>query len=138
MTLMIGVVGYSGQKFDGSEARHALDTLLDRARGARNDVTIVCGLADVGIAAIAYRLARARGWETFAVDCARSRKYPAFPVDDMLIIESMVRGSESAAFLETCDAMVRVGGGAQAANEIATFRSQGGPVYEYDLAALPS
>lgn len=47
--LKIGVVGYSGQKFDERKARQALNRLFDQASGGRSDVTVVSGLADLGI-----------------------------------------------------------------------------------------
>lgn len=137
-TLKIGVVGYSGQKFDEEVARAALNERLSAACEGHQDVTIVAGMADVGIASIAYRIAQERGWKTLAIDCARSRKYLQFPVDDMIVIESMTRGSESETFLGECDVLVRIGGGDQAMSEMMRFKETGRPVYEFDLPPLPS
>ena len=69
-TLRIGVVGYSGQKFDEDEARRLLESALDDAvsehPGAQR-IVVVSGLTDLGIPALAYRIATARGWQTAGV-----------------------------------------------------------------------
>ena len=44
-------------------------------------------------------------------------------------------GDESQTFLDSCDVIVRVGGGKQSFEEVAEFRRRGGRVYEHELAA---
>lgn len=138
-TLRIGVVGFSGQKFDVQEAIEIVikafdDVLVDHPEVI--EFWVVSGLADLGIQALAYREAVKRGWKTYAVDCARSAKYTAFPVDDSMIIDSMVRGSESEAFLATIDVLIRIGGGEQSHAEAQAFKETGKLTYEYGLAAI--
>lgn len=136
-TLNIGVVGYSGQKFDENAARSALNDLLDQASDGRNDVTIVSGLNDLGIPALAYRAAHQRGWGTSGVACSKATHYNCYPVDKKVIVGDNW-GDESQTFLDTCDVLVRVGGGKQSLREVNEFRARGGRVFEFDLAAQPS
>lgn len=127
--LKIGVVGYSGQKFDEDVARAALNELFDIASEDHPDVTIIAGLADVGSPVLLTAAGEHSLSTTFA-------QYTPFAVDGMIIIESMERGSESPTFLEECDVVIRVGGGDQAHTEVAQFKEMGHLVYEYDLPAL--
>lgn len=139
-TLKIGVVGYSGQRFDVNEARQLLRLAYDAVVADYPDITdvwVVSGLADLGIHSIAYREAVARGWKTKAIDCQRARKYVPFPVTELVMKEGWVnRGDETFAFLQEIDVIVRIGGGLQAQDETKIFAEGGGRTYEHHLAAL--
>lgn len=135
-SIKIGVVGYSAQKFDEGAARTALNNLFDAASSGRHDVTVVSGLTDLGIPAVAYRIAQERGWQTAGVACAKAQDYECFPVDEQTIVGDNW-GDESETFLATCDVLIRIGGGKQSLAEVAQFKETGRPVYEFDLASLP-
>jgi hypothetical protein len=137
MTLKIGVAGYSGQKFDEEKAEAELNRLLDEAREGRSDVDIASGLTNLGIPAIGYRIAAARGWETTGIACSKATKYECFPVDNEIIVGDQW-GDESETFLDYIDVLVRVGGGKQTLQEVADFRERGGRVLEADLEAIPA
>lgn len=135
--IKIGVVGYSAQKFDESEAvrmlREAYD-LIDRQYSGKSKA-VVSGLTDLGIPALAYREAVSRGWRTVGIACSKAKDYTCFPVDEEIIVGSEW-GEESQTFLKSLDVLVRVGGGKQSIRETAEFRESGRPVFEYYLQAL--
>ena len=138
-TLKIGIVGYSGQKFDITTANQLLSTGIAQAiahgpEGAT--VEIVSGLTNLGIPALAYQLAADIGWTTVGVACAKAEQYDCYPVDRRVIVGNEW-GDESATFPGECDVIVRVGGGKQSLDEVAAYIANGGVAYQYDLAALP-
>ena len=141
--LKIGVVGYCPPTvFDEDEARRLLAEVFDQIvedfqTSCRYDeVTVISGLADVGVPALAYREARSRGWTTGGVACAKVNDFTKFEVEyEQIVGENW--GDESEAFLARCDILVRIGGGKQSHNEVAIFNSRG-VVYERELEALPS
>ena len=138
--LNIGVVGYSGQKFNEEEAKRLLNEGLDAALAdnpTATSINLVSGLTDVGIPALAYRIAAERGWETTGVACAKAKEYDCFAVTTQTIVGDNW-GDESKTFLAACDVIVRVGGGRQSLAEVAEFAQNGGKVYEFDLVAIPS
>ncbi len=136
-TLAIGVTGYSGQKFDADRADALLKEALDTVAAAHpgRSYTLLSGLTDVGIPALAYRQAAARGWRTVGVACPKAAEYECYPVDETTIVGSEW-GDESETFLARCDVLVRVGGGGQAHREATAFADRGGRVYEYELDAI--
>lgn len=133
--LRVGVVGYSGQKFDEGRALALIQAAYDTitAQYPQHDVTIVAGLTNVGIPAIAYAEAARRGWRTAGVACKKVAQYDCFPVDEEPVLVGEKWGEESPAFIATIDALIRVGGGSQSRTETATVKAQGKPVIEYDL-----
>ncbi len=137
--LRIGVVGYCPpSRFDGDEAlrmlREAYDILDEEYPLAEK--TVVSGLTDVGVLALAYREASDRGWRTVGIAPSKSAEYDCFPVDKAVIIGDEW-GDESPTFLDAIDVLVRVGGGAQSLREAAEMRARGKRVIEYDLPRLP-
>lgn len=140
-TLKIGVVGYSAQKFDEAEARGLLAEGVQRAlRDAGEDVSevdIVSGLTDLGIPALAYRLAVAHGWMTTGIACSKAEDYECFPVERRLIVGDNW-GDESPTFLADVDVLVRVGGGKQSLVEAEMIKQLGKLTYEFDLPARAS
>jgi hypothetical protein len=137
-TLNIGVVGYCPPSvFDVDEARRMIvevfDLLADKY--PKRDITVVAGLINVGVLAIAYQEAVKREWETLGIASAKVRGMEWFPVDDYIIIGED-RGDESNRFIASCDILVKIGGGKQSGREADLFRSMDGEVYEYDLPLL--
>jgi len=134
--LRIGVIGYSKQEFDKSVAvgmiRRAYD-VIDNLCPERTKA-VVSGLTDVGIPALAYREAVARGWRTIGIACSKAEKYECFPVDEK-IIEGSEWGQESPRFIESIDVLVRVGGGDQSVRETAECKKRGMLITEHDLPA---
>ena len=137
-TLNIGVVGYSGTPFNEAEAVRLLNQGLDVILDVNPEVTevyLVSGLTNLGIPALAYRIAVERGWKTVGVACAKAEDNECFDVDESIIIGANW-GDESETFLEMSHVLLKVGGGRQSIREAADFQQMGGKVYEYDLARL--
>lgn len=140
-TFMIGVVGYSSQQFNETEANYllgiAFDAILADSPGA-TDIWVVSGLTDMGIPALAYRAAVARGWRTVGIACTKAAEFECFGVDERIVDDKWLNwGDESETFLREINALVRIGGGKQSHAEVAIFKERGGNVYEYELAAIP-
>lgn len=135
-TLKIGVVGYSGQKFNQSDAKRLLTKAFDAVvadHSGASDIWIVSGLTDLGIPALAYRAARDREWKTSGVACSLAHLHPCFNVDESKIVGSNW-GDESETFLSEIDVIVRVGGGRQSLAEVEAFSRTGKRMYQYELA----
>lgn len=124
MTYRIGVVGYSGQKFDTDKARQLIATGIDALLSMQYDlpvtVEIVSGLTDLGVPAIAYRYAVEQGYRTVGVAAKKAANYDLFPVDEKILVGENW-GDESPTFLAKIDAMLKVGGGKQSEREFAEF-----------------
>jgi hypothetical protein len=135
VSLNIGVVGHSKTAFDEGQATRLLDAAFDAILAdnpTTTSVAMVSGLTDVGVPALAYRLAATRGWYTVGISCAKAVGRDCYPVDERLIIGEDW-GDESEVFLSMVDVLIRVGGGAQSHAEAAQFAASGGTVYEHDL-----
>lgn len=137
-TLKIGVVGYSGQKFDELLAIAKIIGVLDRVvtdHPNATDIWLVSGLTNLGIPKFAYHEARRRGWKTSGIACAKANQYPCFDVDERKIVGEEW-GDESATFLQECDILVRIGGGKQSHAEIKAFEQMGRKTYQSELEAI--
>ncbi len=134
--LKIGVVGYSAQKFDESEAEIMIQDAFDVLQGlyGSKSFAVVSGLTDLGIPATAYKEASERGWRTVGIACSKAAEYDCFPVDEEILVGDEW-GDESPTFLDSIDVLVRVGGGNQSMRETAEMKSRGKHVIEYELAA---
>lgn len=130
----IGVVGYSAQRFDKAEAMKMIIDAYDKIDLQNPDVPkkVVSGLTNVGMPALAYKEAAARGWKTAGIACSKANEYECFPVDEKIIVGNDW-GEESQAFLNSIDVLVRVGGGNQSKRETLEAKTSGKPVFEYDL-----
>ena len=128
----IGVVGYSDQKFDKSEATELLEKGIDELAQDKKNVIIVSGLTDIGIPALAYKIAVEKGFGTEGVACSKADDYDCFSVDKKIIVGDDW-GDESDTFLSVIDALLRVGGGSQSLKEVKTFKDTGSKVVEYEL-----
>ena len=128
----IGVVGYSGQKFDETKAVHILYQALVKAlRKHPEGCVVVSGYTDMGIPAIAYRVATGLGMGTVGIACSKAKDYDCYPVDDVVIVGEDW-GDESATFLGSIDELLKVGGGKQSEAEFMAFT---GPKMEFGLLA---
>ena len=130
----IGVVGYSGGKFDEDIAKALLAIALDVVEENHDakEYTLVSGYSDMGIPALAYRMAEKRGWKTMGIACKQAFDNPLYDVDDF-IIEGDEWGDESEKFLKNIDLLIRVGGGKQSLEETERAKNKNLPVYEFDL-----
>ena len=135
----IGVVGYSGAKFDKTIAEALMAIAFDEVEVNHPDeeYMVVSGLTDLGIPSIAYNMAKKRGWKTMGVACSEAKEYDCFPVDEE-IIEGDEWGDESATFLKQLDVFIRIGGGNQSLEETeSAYKSKKiKAVYEYDLSEI--
>src|SRR5690349_19015828 len=111
--LRVGVVGYCPPtKFDETEARRLIVEAYSEItrRYPHRTITVVSHLSNVGVPKIAYQEATKRGWRTVGVACGRVTDHPLYPVDEQFIIGKNW-GDESASFVGTIDAIIRIGGG---------------------------
>jgi len=133
----IGVVGYSGAKFDLTIAKALLEIALDLMDLIHedNEFAIVSGYTDLGIPALAYRSAGKRGWKTVGIACEKAEEYDVFDVDEK-IIEGKEWGDESETFLDNIDVLIRIRCGVQSFDEVKAAKDKGLDVYEYDLPEL--
>jgi hypothetical protein len=129
--MRIGVVGYSAQKFDVAKARELLNEAFDMCRDDKTD-WVVSGLTDLGIPAVAYRIAEENGMNTMGIACVKAKKHECFPCD-RVHIQGNNWGDESEMFLAAIDVLIRVGGGPQSFAEVARAKELGIWVIEKDL-----
>lgn len=135
--LRIGVVGYSGQKFDEQSAIMMLDLAFSRLdlQYDPEHIEIVSGLTNLGIPKLSYELATNLGYLTRGVACKLAYDYPIFDCDVVEIIGENW-GDESEHFLSTIDVLVRVGGGEQTMAETNIAKERGVAIIEFDLEPL--
>jgi len=136
--IKIGVVGYCPPtRFDETKARQMVCEAYSKLQAMfpEDTITIVSGLTNVGVLAIAYEEADRRGWKTVGVACRKAMEHPLYAVDEK-IIEGENWGDESSTFLTLLDGMIRVGGGKQSLRETEVIKAAGKPVIEYELPAL--
>lgn len=136
--LAVGVMGFSKQKFDIEIATRNLTESFDLIQFLKPslfDIAIVSGLTDLGIPALAYSLAKKRGWRTVGIACKKAQEHPMFECDDVCIIGENW-GDESPLFLDHCDMFIRVGGGPQTMTETANAKTMGKKVLQFDLEAI--
>lgn len=132
--LRIGVTGYLTQKFDTDKAERSIREAYDALESEFSYVTksIISGLTDLGIPALAYREAKTRGWKTVGIACSKAREHICFPVDEKVIVGDEW-GDESSTFLNNIDVLIRIGDGKQALRETDDAKALGKKVLEYDL-----
>ena len=134
--MKIGIVGYSSGEFDKTRARSMIEMGITtvETRAGKMASEIVSGLTDVGIPAIAYRIAFEQDIQTIGIACFKAYEYDCYPVDDSIIV-GREWGDESQTFIDYVDALVRVGGGEQSMEEVKKFKKQkpSAIVVEYEL-----
>ena len=128
----IGVVGYSGQKFDESKARAILREALFKRYLEHLECAVVTGLTDLGIPALAYREADKLGMILVGIACKKAMDYKCYDVHKKIIVGDDW-GDESETFLANIDELLKVGGGKQSIAEFAKFT---GPKEEFELETL--
>ena len=127
--LRIGVVGYSGRKFDESIARAGLNRIFTEEMETREAdparIEVVSGLTNIGIPKIAYELATEMGMKTVGISASRAltSDVGTYPVDKQIIVGQNY-GDESEEFISYIDVLVRIGGGRQSLDEVAMFRER--------------
>jgi len=133
----VGVVGYSGAKFNEDVAKALLAIAFDivESEFKKKEYAIVSGLTDVGIPGIAYRMAEKRGWKTIGLTAEEAKEYDCYPVDEEIIVGKKF-GDESKDFIESLDCIIRIGGGKQSLKEVEMAKDRGIPAYEYDLPEI--
>lgn len=135
--MKVGVVGYSGRKFDIEKAKMLIDQAFDQLSALFPNMTIVSGLTDLGIPALAYREAVSRGFKTVGIACEKAKNHKCFNCDEV-IIEGKEWGDESQKFLESINILIRIGGGKQSLEEVAKAKKPpfSMPVMEYELEEI--
>lgn len=137
MEKKIGVVGYSGAKFDEKIAKALLAIAFDIVeQNIKSDkYDLVSGLTDIGIPSLAYNMAKKEGWKTVGLTAKEAKEYDCFPVDEEIIVGEKF-GDESKEFIDYLDCLIRIGGGKQSLKETEMAKDKGIPVYEFDLPEI--
>ena len=133
--IKIGVIGYSIQEFDKKKAieylKEAFDFIEKQYRNRKK--TVISGLTDLGIPALAYREAVKREWRVEGITCSKALDYIWYPVSDITMV-GRNWGDESETFLEAINILVRIGGGEQSMREVEMAKKiRGIDIIEYDL-----
>jgi hypothetical protein len=140
--LRLGVAGYCPpSKFDEQKALDYIKEAYDKVEKdfPNYQITVVSGLTNVGVLKLAYEEAKRRGWKTGAVTSKKALEQYAdnlFPIDEEPVIIGKNWGDESPTFVNSIDAMVRIGLGPQSLREAKQIKEAGKPAYEYDLPKL--
>ena len=135
--MKVGLIGYSGQKFDQEKALEHISEAFNIVEDLFGDDghMLVSGLTDIGIPWLGYREADMRGWCLVGVACAKAKDYPCYHVHKEIIIGDNW-GDESTTFINMLDVIIRVGGGKQSQQEIEMARSLGIMTIEYELESI--
>ena len=131
----IGVVGYSMQEFDKKKAIEYLKKAFDFIEKQYPDgkKSVISGLTDLGIPALAYRESVKREWRVEGIACSKALDYIWFPVSNVTIVGSNW-GEESESFLKAINILVRIGGGEQSMREVEMAKKMREiDIIEYDL-----
>jgi len=123
--LRVGVVGFSKTSF--AEVERARLILRETFQGLYNDVgrkyshvEIVSGWTALGVPLLAYEEASKFGFTTVGVACKRAQEHACFPCEKVTIVGENW-GDESATFLDSCDTLLKLGGGPQSEAEYRQF-----------------
>lgn len=130
---LVGVVGYSATRFNkvlGEELVKKSFDELEKIYG--RNITIVSGLTNLGIPALAYKEAVNRGWKTCGIACERAKNFKCFKCDEVILVGARW-GDESLTFLKKIDVIVKIGGGKQSINEFELAKKMSITAFEYDL-----
>lgn len=139
--LYIGVVGYSDDKFDQSEAKEIIEEAFDDVEetyvdnGGYENIVIVSGLTKQGIPKIAYEIADEREYYTMGVAPQEANDYEMYDVDS-IIWNGEEFGDESKEFIDSIDLLIKVGGGEQSEHEFEMAEEEDIPTLEYELASF--
>jgi hypothetical protein len=141
MKIAIGVVGYSGQKFDTVEAERLLriefDNLIQAFSFEPSDIEIVSGYTNLGIPGLAYKLAREYGFSCTGIASQKAKNYECFPCDVVILDDDWLNwGDESETFLGYCDCFIQIGGGKQSFAEMEAAKKLDKAIVYYPLEAI--
>jgi hypothetical protein len=128
----VGVCGFSDKKFDKEKALEYLKEAFDSLSKGKSNITLVSGLTDLGVPGIAYKEAKKRKYKTVGIACKKASDYKCFDCDEIHLIGDNW-GDESETFLDSIDALVRVGGGKQSLEETKKAKKRNLKVLEFDL-----
>ena len=134
-SINIGVIGYSMQDFDKKKANDYLKTAFDliEKQNPNGTKTVISGLTDLGIPALAYREAKKRNWRVEGIACTKALDYIWFPVSNVTLVNGNW-GNESETFLNAINILVRIGGGEQSMREVEMAKKMRGiDIIEYNL-----
>ena len=135
INIKIGVIGYSMQEFDKKKAIEYIKRPFDFIEKQNRDgtKTVIAGLTDLGIPALAYREAVKRKWRVEGIACSKALDYVWFPVSNITMI-GRNWGDESETFLKSINILIRVGGGEQSMKEVEMAKKMRRiDILEYDL-----
>ena len=125
ITVKYGIVGYSSNDFDKSQAQELLDNEFKEIvkRHPVASIEIVSGYTNLGIPKIAYELADRYGFVMvgFSARQALSEDCGLYPVKKS-IVRGEQYGDESEAFISYIDHLIRIGGGPQSKREVLLFK----------------
>ena len=131
--IRIGVIGYSTKYFNKKEAESKLKELINKiVKNSKLPITIVSGLTNIGISAIAYKIAKEYGYKTTGYACEKANELELFDVDSKKIIGKNW-GDESEEFLNNIDYLIKIGGGEQSEKEFNNAKKLGIKTYEYNI-----
>ena len=133
--IKIGVIGYSMQEFDKQKAIEYLKTAFDFIEKWCPDTakTVIAGLTDLGIPALAYQEAVKRKWRVEGIACSKALDYIWFPVSNITMV-GRNWGDESETFLKSINILIRIGGGEQSIREVEMAKKMRGiDILEYNL-----
>jgi 2'-5' RNA ligase len=131
--LRIGVVGYCSQYFDKKDAKDKLEKIINKiVKNNSLPVYIVSGLTNIGIMAIAYKVASENGYKTVGYACDKALDMELFDVDKKHIIGDKW-GDESEEFINNIDVLIKAGGGEQSEKELKMAKKLGIETYECDV-----
>jgi 2'-5' RNA ligase len=131
--IRIGVIGYSAKYFNKKDAEVALEKIIKNiVKSNKLPTTIVSGLTNIGIPAIAYKIATKYGYKTVGYACEKALDMELFDVDKKHIIGKNW-GDESEDFLNNIDILIKAGGGEQSKAEFKKAKELGIKTYECDV-----
>lgn len=133
--IKIGVIGYSMQEFNKKKAIEYIKTAFDFIEKQYSDVTktVISGLTDLGIPALAYREAKRRNWRVEGIAYTKALDYIWYSVSNVTSVGSNW-SDESETFLNAINILVRIGGGKQSMREVEMAKKMRGiDIIEYDL-----
>ena len=131
--LRIGVVGYSTKYFNKKDAQEKIERVIKGIiKKNKLPVSIVSGLTNIGVPAIAYKIAKEYGFKTVGYACKKALDMELFDVDKKNIIGDNW-GDESEEFLNNIDVLIKAGGGEQSKKELKKAKEMGLDNFECDI-----
>lgn len=123
--LPVGIVGFSRNQFDKTEARRILNTAFKKLadKFPPEEIEIVSGLTNSGVPKIAYELADQYGFKTTGYSAKQAYRVRSgvYRVNKT-IIKGELFGDESEDFINYISGLIRVGGGPQSREEVRLFK----------------